>query len=76
MVINQGPLEPAKPSLKIPTSRDMDNFLQAALEAPTAAKASVSWTPAKPKRGNRPTAPGPGTEAVDEEAKWCALSYP
>ena len=52
MVINQGPLEPAKPSLKIPITRDMDNFLQASLEAPTAAEASASWTLAKPKRGN------------------------
>ena len=52
MVITQGPLQPAKHSLKIATSKDMDDFVQAAMEAPTAAEASAALKLAKPTRNN------------------------
>ena len=38
----------AKPSLELATPKDVVEYVAEAMEAPTAAKASAAWRPAKP----------------------------
>ena len=46
-IVTQGPTQPKEPNAEIATSKDMDMFMAAAMDATTAAEASATLRPAK-----------------------------